>query len=194
MISGKPARRILGRVVTDGMAQLQTLAEPMFVPPPRIGPRPRTCPALPHVQLEQWPPEEIVEELVDRSLRLPYVRPKQSRMASPESLALSLPDRFAAGPPDAFIDNHEFCHLHPLPEGSIHVTLPYEIRRSAVAMGWAEQHPAARMGVMPQALVMVYAPRNPNELAIVLELIWSSYEFARFGTGGVRRNNSAIME
>ena len=110
-------------------------------------------------------------------------------MASPQSLALSLPDEFAAGPPDSFIDNHEFCHLHPLPEGSIHLTLPYEIRRPAVAMGWAEQHPAARMGAMPQALVMVYAPRNFKELAIVLELIWSSYEFARFGAGAARCSN-----
>lgn len=175
------------------MAQLQTLADRAFIPPPRIGPRPRTCPALPHTQLEQWPPEEIVNELVHRSLSLPYVRPKQSRMASPQSMALSLPDEYAAGPPDSFIDNHEFCHLHPLPEGSIHLTLPYEVRSSAVAAGWAEQHPAARLGAMPQALVMVYAPRNSKELAIVLELIWSSYEFARFGLGAFPASNSAII-
>jgi hypothetical protein len=166
------------------MEQLQTLADRIFVPPPRIGPRPRTRPALPHIQLEQWPPAEIVEELMERSLELPYVRPQQSRMASPQSLALSLPDRVATGPPDAFIDGHEFCHLHPLPEGSIHLTLPREIRASAVEMGWAEQHPAARIGVMPQALVMVYAPRNPGELAVVLELISSSYQFARWGDSG----------
>ena len=107
-------------------------------------------------------------------------------MASPESVALALPDEFAAGPADAFIDTHEFCHLHPLPEGSIHLTLPYDIRQAAVSMGWAEQHPAARLGVMPQALVMVYAPRNAKELAIVLKLISSSYEFARFGGSGSR--------
>jgi hypothetical protein len=176
------------------MAQLQTLADRMFVPPPRIGPRPLTRRALPHMQLEQWPPKEIVEELVHRSLRLPYVQAKESRMASPQSLALALPDEFAAGPPDSFIDNHEFCHLHPLPEGSIHLTLPYEIRLPAIAMGWAEQHPAARMGAMPRALVMVYAPRNFKELAIVLELIWSSYEFARFGACAAARNDGAIME
>jgi len=176
------------------MQHLQPLADRIFVPPPRTGPRPRTCPALPHMQLEQWPPEDIVEKLVDRSLSLPYVRPKESRMARPRSLALSLPDAFAAGPPAAFIDNREFCHLHPLPEGSIHLTLPYEIRRSAVVMGWAEPHPAVRMGVMPPALVMVYAPRNPEELAIVLKLISSSYEFARFGAGTAAIRYGTMME
>ena len=76
------------------------------------------------MQLEQWPPEEIAEELVDRSLSLPYVRAKQSRMASPHSLALSLPDRFATGPPDAFIDSHEFGHLHPLP---VEIQIPFGV-------------------------------------------------------------------
>jgi len=191
-----PGWRILNQVPTNrSMEPLPTLADRIFVPPPRMGPRPLTRPALPHRQLEQWPPEEIVQELVGRSLSLPYVRSKQSRMASPQSLALSLLDEFAAGPPDAFIDSHEFCHLHP--EGSLHLTLPDEIRRCAVDMGWAEQHPAARLGVMPQALVMVYAPRNRKELAIVLELIHSSYEFARFGAGRPRAASAycgAIME
>ena len=193
VIAEMPEWRTLGKVSGNCMAQLQVLDDRIFVPPPRTGPRPRTRLALPHLQMEQWPPEEIVEQLVDRCLRLPYVRPRESRMASPQSLALSLPDRFAAGPPDAFIDDHEFCHLHPLPEGSIHLTLPYEIRRSAVAKGWAEQHPAARLGIMPQALVMVYAPRNARELAIVMELISSSYEFARFGGAG-QPPDDAIME
>ena len=179
------------------MEQLQTIADRIFVPPARFGPRPRTCPGLPHLQLEQWPPAEIVEQLVDQCLRLPYVRPKQSRMASPQSQALSLPDRYAAGPREAFIDDHEFCHLHPPPEGSIHLTLPLEIRELAMDMGWAEQHPAARMGVMPNALVMVYAPRNVKELAIVLGLVRSSYGFARWGSGDPgawERRNGKIVE
>jgi hypothetical protein len=118
-------------------------------------------------------------------------------MASPQSHALSLPDRYASGPPDAFIDAHEFCHLHPLPAGSIHLTLPYGIRRSAIEMNWAEPHPAVCMGVMPPALVMVYAPRNSKELDTVLKLIASSYQFARWGAkirGPVLRRCGAVVE
>lgn len=150
-----------------------------FEPPPRSGPRPQSCPTLPHVQLDQWPPPKIAEALLGRCLIFPYVRPKQSRMASPECYALSLPDEFSAGPPWAFIVDHEFCHLHPLPDSSIHLTLPKVVRERAIERGWAEQHLVSRAGILPETLVMVYAPRDAHELAIVLRLIWQSYQFAR---------------
>jgi phospholipase/carboxylesterase len=129
--------------------------------------------------LDQWPPEEIAAELIELSLSLPDVRSKQSRMASPKCHALWLPDRYASGPAGAFIDAHEFCHLHPLPEGSIHLTLPNPLRDRVVQLGWAEQHPLVRAGVMPETLVMVYAPRDREELAISLNLVWNSCRFAR---------------
>lgn len=147
----------------------------------RIGPRPRTSRSLPHVQLEQYPAPDIARELLELSLLLPHVRQQESRMASPESRALCIPDDLSSGPPEAFIDGNEFCHLHPLPEGSIHLTLPFEIRGAAIEMGWAEQHPAARILAVPQTLVMLYAPRNPRELTTVMKLIVVSYQFARWG-------------
>lgn len=158
---------------------LERLADVCFLPPARPGPRPRTPLALPHIQLDQWPPAEVAEKLIEGSLSLADVRSKQSRMASPKSRALCLPDRCAGGPQDAFIDDHEFCHLHPLPEGSIHLTLPNPLRDQMVELGWAEQHPVARAGAMPKTLVLVYAPRDRAELAIALHLIWSSCQFAR---------------
>ena len=161
------------------MEVLESAAAICHIAPPRWGPRPRTRPALPHVQLDQWPPEEIAAELIELSLSLPDVRSKQSRMASPKSHALWLPDRCAGGPASAFIDAHEFCHLHPLPEGSIHLTLPNPLRDRMVRLGRAEQHPLVRAGVMPETLVMVYAPRDREELAISLNLVWNSCQFAR---------------
>lgn len=113
-----------------------------------------------------------------RCLAFPNVRSQQSRMASPECHALSLPDEFCAGPPGAFIVDHEFCHLHPLPDGSIHLTLPDDVRERAIRRGWAEQHPVSRAGILPETLVMVYAPRNTTELDIVLRMVWYSYLFA----------------
>lgn len=114
-----------------------------------------------------------------RSLRLTDVRWQQSRMASPDCHALCLPSGLANGPDDAFIDESEFCHLHPLPDGSIHLTLPNPLRDRVVAMGWAERHPAARSGIMPPTLTMVYAPRDSYELEIVFHLIWISCQYAR---------------
>jgi hypothetical protein len=133
--------------------------------------------ALPHVQLDQLPPAETMDDLLARCLSIPCVRSKQSRMASPQSHALYLSDACAAGPPEAFIDDHEFCHLHPLPEGSIHLTLPKVLRDDAIRLGWGERHPIAEAGILT-TLLTVYAPRDPREVDIVLDLIVKSCLFA----------------
>jgi hypothetical protein len=99
-------------------------------------------------------------------------------MAYPDTCALYLPDGIAHGPAEAFIDDHEFCHLHPLPEGSLHLTLADPLRMEAVRQGWAELHPCGQAGFLPNTLVMVYAPRNQHELAVVLELVNTSHRFA----------------
>ena len=57
--------------------------------------------------------------------------------------------------------------------------LAESLARSSDATRLAEQHPLVRSGVMPETLVMVYAPRDREELAISLDLIWSSCQFAR---------------
>jgi hypothetical protein len=146
----------------------------------RCGPRPRSSGALPFHQLDQWPPAEIHARLVAECAGFDGVGVRESRMASPSTRALYLPDEFAEGPPEAFIDAHEFCHLHSLPEGTIHLALPEPVLSRAVALGWAERHPLAASGIF-KTLVMVYAPRNAGDLEVVLGLIQVSYGFARHG-------------
>jgi hypothetical protein len=89
-----------------------------------------------------------------------------------------LPDAHAAGPPEAFIDGHEFCHLHPLPEASIHLTLPKILRDEVVRLGWGERHPIAEAGILT-TLVTIYAPRDRPELGTVFGLIMQSCRFSQ---------------
>ena len=154
-----------------------------LVPPLRQGEPPRTRKGLPHAQLDQWASPEIGAELIRRSLRLPYVKQQESRLASKDTLALYLPDAAAAGPPDAFMDAHEFCHLHPQPETAVHVMLPKKIRSQAISAGWAEPHPITHLGILPKSLVLLYAPRCKEELEVVFRFIQTSYEYAR----GIRK-------
>ena len=119
-----------------------------------------------------------MEELLETCLRIPLVRSKQSRMASPGSHALYLCDEFAAGPPEAFIDGHEFCHLHPLPEGGIHLTLPAALRDEVMRRSWGEPHPIAAAGILP-TLMTVYAPRDRQEIDAVFGLVAQSCQFAQ---------------
>ena len=158
--------------------QLASAVFPMY-PPQRRGSRPRTSGTLPHIQLDQSAPAEIIKQLLEQTLRLPHVRMQQSRMAAPETRAVTLSDEHAHGPAEAFIDDHEFCHLHPAPEGSVHLSLPESLRSRAFESGWAEPHPSVRGGFVPATLVMVYAPRDEQELEIVVGLVTAAYHFAQ---------------
>ena len=72
----------------------------------------------------------------------------------------------------------EFAHLHPGRDQSLHATLPPELASAAIDAGWAELHPVARRGLIPPTTVMLYAPRDENELEIVYDLVLAAYRFA----------------
>src|SRR5947209_19512266 len=82
--------------------------------PLRPGPQPCSSAVLPFRQTDQWPPAEIQGRLLEGCAAMTGVRMRESRMALPGVHALYLPDNLASAPPEAFIDGHEFCHLHPL--------------------------------------------------------------------------------
>jgi|HubBroStandDraft_1064217.scaffolds.fasta_scaffold00989_8 hypothetical protein len=151
---------------------------PHLVHTPRPGPRPLTRASLPHVQLNQWPPADVHSALLDQCTNLPHIAVQQSRMGLPDTLALRVVDKFAHGAPEAFIDDHEFCHLHALPEGSIHLALPDPARQEAVSLGWVEPHPAAGLTILPATLVLLYAPRDAQEVQVALGFIKISLAFA----------------
>lgn len=145
----------------------------------RRGPRPRTTPTNPHTQLDQQPPAVMIDALADALFALPRVREQPSAISVPGARALWLESADARGPREAFLIGREFAHLHPLPDGSLHVALPPIIASKAIARGWAEIHPVARTGLIPENVVMVYAPRDAAELGVVLALVRSALAFAR---------------
>jgi len=57
--------------------------------------------------------------------------------------------------------------------------LPVSVARDAIESGWSELHPMARRGAAPQTLVMLYGPRDMEELEMVWRLVQASYAFAR---------------
>ena len=55
--------------------------------------------------------------------------------------------------------------------------LPPEVAQEAIRKGWAEQHPVARMGYIPQNVVMIYAPRDAQEIEVVAGLVDEAYRY-----------------
>ena len=150
--------------------------------PARAGDRPRTTPTNPHTQLDQQPTDlRWVEELAERVFALPGVVEQPSGISVPGARALVLEPGEPTGPPEAFLIDREFAHLHPAPDHSLHAMLPTEAVDEAVAAGWAEPHPVALRGVIPRNAVMLYAPRDEAELDVVEGLIRASHAFARPG-------------
>jgi Luciferase len=146
--------------------------------PKGSGSRPRTTAISPHTQLEQNPQPEMVEELATRGFALPGVEERPSAISVPGARALWLREEVPAGPREAFMIGREFAHIHPIPDGSLHVALPPEVAQEAISKGWAEQHPVARMGYIPQNVVMIYAPRDAEEVEVVAGLVVEAYRYA----------------
>jgi len=150
--------------------------------PQRAGDRPRTTPTNPHTQLDQQPTDpRWVEELAKRVFALPGVLEQPSRISVPGARALIVAPGEPTGPPEAFLIEREFAHLHPAPDHSLHAMLPAGRVTEAVDAGWAELHPVALRGLIPRTAVMLYAPRDESELEVIESLVRASHGFARPG-------------
>ncbi|WP_227982747.1 luciferase family protein [Nocardia spumae] len=147
--------------------------------PQRRGERPLTRPHNPHQQLTQNPDVRLQEALWARMVTLDGTLAARSAVSLPDTRALHLRPEVAHGPDDAFLTGTEFAHLHGRADGSLHLRLPESAAAEAVSAGWAEQHPMARAGVLPATLLMVYGPRDEDELEQVWQLVRTAYDYAR---------------
>ena len=151
-----------------------------FDVPRRRGDKPRTTTENPHMQLDQKPEDASVRaELARQVFALVDVEEQPSGISVPGARALCLAPSAPTGPASAFMIGREFAHLHPHPDMSLHLTLPEELGEEAVAAGWAELHPVARMGAIPPTAFMVFAPRDDEEREVVCGLVAASHAFAR---------------
>lgn len=146
--------------------------------PRRAGPRPTTTPTNPHMQLDQQPAGSEQRELLAAEVfALPRVQEHPSLLSLPGARALWLTDSSGAHA-DAFMAGTEFAHLHPDADQSLHVMLPPRLVEEAIQAGWAEQHPAARRGLIHANAVMLYAPRDNDERTVVASLVKASHAYA----------------
>ncbi len=146
----------------------------------RPGPRPRTTPTNPHTQLDQTAPPDLQEQVFALAQALPGVETGPSAISVPGARAFCLPG-CANAKREAFMIEHEFAHIHPPRDGSLHMVLPPEILDAVIGNGWAELHPLAGKHGLPGNIVMVYGPRDADELTVVGDLVRASHAFAAKG-------------
>lgn len=151
--------------------------------PIRKGPRPRTTPHAPHSQIDQLPePAERIalsKQLIAALDDLDGVHLGWSMRAPHGTIGLYLDPACACGEPRAFLLGHEFAHVHVEDDGSLHAILPEPLRSEAMEKGWAEPHPFAGQPTVSLDTVMLYAPRDAGEAAIIASLVRRSWRNAR---------------
>lgn len=146
--------------------------------PNRPGPKPATTQRLPHSQLTQHGPDDVIDKLHEWAFGLAGVRNEASGISVPGSRALVMHETCECNP-DAFMVGREFAHIHPHPDnGSLHVMLPADEAREVNACGWGEDHYLVTAGRWPAGLIMVFSPRDDDELTVVKQIVLRSYEYA----------------
>jgi len=146
--------------------------------PERQGDVPETTNTNPHRQLSQNTTRDRYDTLAEKIFAVPDVVEQPSQISVPGARALVLEQGVETGPEAAFMVGREFSHLHPPDDGSLHMCLPPETAEMARERGWAELHPVAHTGRIPETTVMVYGPRDREELEVVLSLVRASSRYA----------------
>ncbi|MES2911217.1 MAG: luciferase family protein [Pseudomonadota bacterium] len=152
----------------------------MNIPLPlRAGPRPQVSRHAPQEQLDQLPPQRLKLALLDRLRGLEGVTFAPSQRAPHGTIGLHLEGEDPTGRERAFLIDQEFAHVHPGEDSSMHMILPEPLRSEAIAAGWAQPHPFAGVPTVSADTVMVYAPRNEDELQTVACLTLAAWKNAQ---------------
>lgn len=143
----------------------------------RAGTRPEVSWSIPQEQRSDNSPHDLQEELFRRLEALPGVTSGPSAISVAGARGFMVDP--SAGPLDAFLVPRvgEFAHLHPEYDGSLHVALPPALARDAIEKGWAVAHPLAGIR-LTHGMVMLYGPRDGEELEVVYALARNSHSYA----------------
>lgn len=147
--------------------------------PYRPGPRPIVAGIAPQRQLDQHGTHEHYHALRRTLENLAQTRPQKFGTARSclEKHGLGL---FARRPVNVTC-NGEVCHVHDS-DHSLHMNLHPDDIAEVLAKGWGQRHPLACKGwfgpmPVPEEFIMIYAPRDDQELQIVCKIIEAAIWF-----------------
>lgn len=143
----------------------------------RAGRRPEVSWTIPQQQESQNAPADLQERLFDEVRTLSGVDVGPSRISVPGARGFTL--RAGSDDERAYLvpEVGEFAHLHPSYDGSLHLVLPPELAGDVSSKGWGRPHMWAGTRLSP-GFMMVYGPRDEDELATVLGIVTASHAYA----------------
>ncbi len=144
----------------------------------RQGERPQVTSDGPQTQLTQRSPPELWGRLVAGVFALPGTVEGHSQVSPASSRAVFLAGRLDERAPETSLapgQRLEPVHLHGVHDTSLHLCLWPDRGAELIDAGWAEPHQYGDFGTE----LLVYGPRNEEELALVLGFVAESLSFAR---------------
>ncbi len=150
----------------------------------RSGSAPRLAPTWPCHQLDDTPPAGCVAQLASCAGALTGVEEAPVPLNA-AGRAFALDGLHAMGQPEAFVFAPVWLIVRP--DGSLHLTLRPEWAQKVAAKGWGTVHPFARYmaGAVPPQSLIIYAPRDDSELAVVVRIVAAAHCYASGRIGEV---------
>jgi hypothetical protein len=145
--------------------------------PARKGSRPKTIIGPLHIQCDGHGDPKYLKQLVTDVLTWPYIESTPSLVRLPDTIPIRLEEKATTSNSSAFISAREFARVL-LGAPTICIALPLECAHWAIVRGWAEPHYLRSFGLMPPGAVLVYTPKNREELGVCYSLFAAAYHFA----------------
>ena len=117
---------------------------------------------------------DVNAELFRRVYALPQVENQLTVISPVEgSRALWLDPAIEVAHPELIPKERELGHIHP--DGSLHSAMDPVRGQQGVDAGWALFHPAANTRPGFQGFMLLFTPRNGDELDVIFQLIVDGY-------------------
>lgn len=111
-------------------------------------------------------------------MQLNGVAEAHSSVSPAPSRALLLTGQATVSAPETSLSPREPLepvHIHGVTDTSTHLCLPVERANEVCELSWGEVHPFGDFGTE----IMVYGPRDEEEVEVILSIIEESLNFAR---------------
>ena len=97
------------------------------------------------------------------------------------SPGIFLKDSASGNPTLMPISHAEVGHIHIF-DGSMHIILSPSDTKEVIEKGWGELHGLAGQGLAAKTYMMIYAPRNQQELAIAKMILEAAVKYATYNS------------
>jgi len=150
----------------------------------RQGDPPPLAQAWPCHQLADISPDDYADRLAVWASTLEGVEEAAPPLDA-TGRALALDGDHAKGQPESYVFAPVWLIVRP--EGSLHLALRPEWAQKVVSKGWGTVHPFARYmaGAIPPQSLVIYAPRDSREFAVVTRIIEASHGYATGRIGNI---------